>query len=116
MTVTTKKNEWDKANMRTVSCRLRKEEAEMFRAYAEHMGTTPHTLLAEYVHKCIEAHKNIPPEERANVAALRNELASMRDTTRVKLEVMEAQLRNANIRAANAEALVNKWLRSADEK
>lgn len=112
MTVNTKKNEWDKANMRTVSCRLRKEEAEMFRAYAEHVGTTPHALLAEYVRKCIETHKNISPEERANVMAMRNELAAMR----VRLEVTEAQLRNANVRAANAEALVNKWLRSADEK
>ena len=108
MTVNTKRTEWDKENMRTVSCRLRKEEAERFKQYAEYLGTTPHALLAEYVHKCVELGADVTPEMRGNTVALKNEVQVLRN----KLKVAEKAVDQARQRALNAEALVDKWLRS----
>ena len=110
MTVKANRNEWDKENMRTVSCRLRKEEAEMFKKYAEYLGTTSHALLAEYVRKCVSLGKNITPEMRDNSVALQNEVLLLRR----KLKTAEIAVDQARARALNAEAIVDKWLRSAD--
>lgn len=45
---------WDKANMATLGCRVKKEQAEKFKRYASDNGTTANTMLKEYVLKCIE--------------------------------------------------------------
>ena len=45
---------WDKENMRTVSCRMRTEEAEDFRKYCESKNSTPGAELKKYVFDCIE--------------------------------------------------------------
>ena len=45
---------WDKENMKTIGCRVKKEEAEAFKKYAEDKGKTSNTLLKEYVIKTIE--------------------------------------------------------------
>lgn len=44
---------WDRENMRTLSCRVRTEEAEVFKQYCTEHGTTAGELLKKYVGKCI---------------------------------------------------------------
>ena len=112
MTVNTKKNEWDRENMRTLSCRLRKEEAEKFKAYAEYRGTTTNGLLAEYVRKCVKLGEEITEPEKADVQELRTRIKVL---TR-KLEVANEATAVAQERAYRAEALVDRWLRSADAR
>ncbi len=46
-------NKWDKENMATLGCKVKKEEAEKFKAYAYEHGKTPNTVLKEYVKECI---------------------------------------------------------------
>ena len=112
MTVNVKRTEWDKENMRTISCRVRKEEAEEFKKYAEYLGVSPHALLSEYVRKSIKAGENVTPEMRDNSMALQNEVTLLRR----KLKIAETALFQARERAVNAEALVDRFLRSADGK
>lgn len=45
---------WDRANMVVLSCKVRKEKAEVFKAYAAQRGKTSNTLIKEYVLNCIE--------------------------------------------------------------
>ncbi len=109
--ITNKKAEWERKNIRTVSCRIRKEEAEKFKAYAEYHGKTSNGLLADYVRKCVKLGEDISESEKANVQELR---------TRIKVLARKLELANeataaAQERAARAEALVDKWLRSADD-
>lgn len=44
---------WDRENMRTLSCRVRTEQAEVFKQYCTVHGTTAGELLKKYVGKCI---------------------------------------------------------------
>jgi hypothetical protein len=44
---------WDKENMLTIGCRLKRIEAEAFKQYAATQGKTGNTLLKEYVLSCI---------------------------------------------------------------
>ncbi len=46
-------NKWDKENMKIVACKIRKEQAEQFKQYAEDRGTTSNALLKNYVLECI---------------------------------------------------------------
>lgn len=113
MTVnTTRKNEWDRENLRTVSCRLRKEEAEKFREFAELNGKTPNALVAGYVRRCVELGKDVEPELKDNNKRLREENAILRK----KILLAQKEVDIARDRAARAEALVDAWLRSADER
>ena len=43
---------WDRENMRTLSCRVRTDEAEVFKQYCTEHGTTAGELLKKYVGKC----------------------------------------------------------------
>lgn len=47
------RNKWDKANMKIVACKIRKEYADQFAKYAADKETTVNALLKEYVYKCI---------------------------------------------------------------
>jgi len=47
-------NKYDKENMATLGCKVRKEQATAFKAYAEGQGKTANTVLREYVLECIE--------------------------------------------------------------
>ena len=47
--------------MATLGCKVRKQEAEAFRAYAEAQGKTANALLKEYVLACIEQEKRGAP-------------------------------------------------------
>ncbi len=42
-------NKWDKENMKIVACKLRKEQAERFKQYAEDNGTTVNALIKNFV-------------------------------------------------------------------
>lgn len=46
-------DKWDRENMSTIACKLRKEDAEAFREFARENGQTVNTLLRNYVFGCI---------------------------------------------------------------
>jgi hypothetical protein len=46
-------NKWDKENMKIVACKIKKEDAEAFKRYAEDNNTTSNALLRNFVYKCI---------------------------------------------------------------
>lgn len=46
--------EWDKENMRTVSCRLRTYQADDFKLYCTMQGTTPGAINKEFVLSCLD--------------------------------------------------------------
>lgn len=45
---------WDKENMTTLGCKVKKEEAEIFKEYADSKGKKANGILKEYVLKCNE--------------------------------------------------------------
>lgn len=45
---------WDLENMRTVSCRLRREEAEYFKQYCAENKTTPGAYLKNHIHDVLQ--------------------------------------------------------------
>ena len=47
-------NKWDKENMKLVACKIKKEDAEAFKKYADDNATTPNALLRKYIYKCID--------------------------------------------------------------
>ena len=46
-------DKWDKEHMTTLGCKIKRKEAEQFKAYAVKQNKTANTLLKEYVIKCI---------------------------------------------------------------
>ncbi len=46
-------NKYNLAHMATLGCKVRKEQAEIFKAYCEKQGKTSNTVLKEYVLECI---------------------------------------------------------------
>lgn len=48
---------WDKENMATIGCRLRKHQAEQFKEHAKQHGTTANALLKEYILNTIQEDK-----------------------------------------------------------
>ena len=48
---------WDKENMITLGCRVKREEAAAFKEYAKEQGKTANTVLKEYVYECIDKEK-----------------------------------------------------------
>ncbi len=111
MTPNEKKLEWDRENLRTVSCRIRREEAEKFKAYAEYRGSSTHRLLSDYVAGCLKGYEAVAPENRELVNNLQMEVAELER----KLEIAIKAAERDKARAERAEALVDDWLRSADE-
>ena len=58
-------DKWDKENMTTLGCKVKKDEAAAFKDYAAKKGKTSNTLLKDYVIKCIAP----PPIHRGNKSA-----------------------------------------------
>ncbi len=57
--------EWDRENMRTLSCRVRTDEAEFFKEYCTAHKTTPGKLLKKYVFDCMEKYsKELEEQEK----------------------------------------------------
>ena len=48
------RDKWDKENMTTLGCKVRKEDAAAFRVFAKEQGKTTNTVLKEYVQECIK--------------------------------------------------------------
>ncbi len=44
---------WDKENMSVVGCKVKKDQAEKFKAYCASMGKTSNAVLRDYVLDCI---------------------------------------------------------------
>ncbi|MDD6490201.1 MAG: hypothetical protein PUG48_10415 [Clostridia bacterium] len=47
-------DKWDKENMTTLGCKVKKTEATAFKKYAAEQGKTANTVLKEYVIDCIK--------------------------------------------------------------
>lgn len=47
-------DKWDKENMTTLGCKVKKDEAAAFKEYAKEQGKTSNTVLKEFVYKCID--------------------------------------------------------------
>lgn len=48
---------WDLENMRSVSCRLRREDAELFRKYCTENDTTPGAYLKNHIHDILDKYR-----------------------------------------------------------
>lgn len=48
------RDKWDKENMTTLGCKVKKEEAAAFKEYANEQGKTSNTVLKEFVQECIK--------------------------------------------------------------
>ena len=46
-------DKYNRTHMSTLGCKVKKEEAEAFKAYCEKKKKTPNTELKEHVMKCI---------------------------------------------------------------
>ena len=44
---------YQKENIASLACRVKKEDAEKFRAYCAALGKTPNAMLRDYVLSCI---------------------------------------------------------------
>ena len=44
---------WDAENMTTLGCRVKKEQADRFKAYCSEIGKTSTAVLRDYVLDCI---------------------------------------------------------------
>lgn len=51
-------NKWDKENMKIVACKIKIEDAETFKQYADENNTTPNALLRNYIYSCIGKNEN----------------------------------------------------------
>ena len=56
-------DKWDKENMTTLGCKVKKHEAAAFKDYAVSQNKTSNTMLKEYVMKCISSIKGGADEE-----------------------------------------------------
>ena len=45
---------WDKKNMTTLGCKVKREQAAAFKEYCSERGKTSNTILKEFVETCIE--------------------------------------------------------------
>lgn len=49
---------YQKENIASLACRVKKEQAEKFKAYCEAQGKTSNAVLREYVFRCIGDNEN----------------------------------------------------------
>ena len=47
-------NKWDAQNMRVVSAKIKREDADRFREYAAARGKTVSGMITDYVKRCLE--------------------------------------------------------------
>lgn len=53
-------DKWDKENMTTLGCKVKKIEAEAFKKYSSNLGKTSNTVLKEFVQQCINEAESDP--------------------------------------------------------
>lgn len=65
---------WDSANMSTMACKVKREQAEQFRAYCTNKGETVNAVLQGFVSSCINntasETQNIAPDGDKNAGAI----------------------------------------------
>lgn len=49
-------DKWDKANMKVVACKIKKDRAELFRSLCERDGKTANAVLTELIEQYINEH------------------------------------------------------------
>lgn len=54
---------WDKENMITLGCRVKRTEADTFKKYSASQGKTANTVLKEYVLKCNDEYEKQDNED-----------------------------------------------------
>ena len=60
------KREWDRTNLKTISCRIRRDQAEHFLAYCKEHNTSPNRILKKYVFDCIKKYgEELEAQEKA---------------------------------------------------
>lgn len=47
---------WDNQNMITLGCKIKRDDAMLFKEYAAERHKTVNTLLKEYIYNCISEH------------------------------------------------------------
>lgn len=52
------RDKWDKENMATLGCKIKKEQAEQFKQYAKNIGMTTNALLKDFVLNTVGAKVN----------------------------------------------------------
>lgn len=63
------KREWDRNNMKTFSCRMRRDYAEYFTAYCKAHNTSPNRVLKKCVLDCIRQYgAELEEQERSGNA------------------------------------------------
>ena len=102
--------EWDKENMKTVSCRIRKEEAVAFKRLCESKGTTVHAALARYIRLTIHGRPIDRPEEEGQ------KLLDQNIALRQKLAYLTREVESWKAIAKSHDEIIDLWLRSADRK
>ena len=48
---------WDKENMTTLGCKIKRDQASAFKSYCETQGSTSNTVLKDFVLECIGEHE-----------------------------------------------------------
>lgn len=104
----TTKKEWDRENMATLACRVRKDEAARFKAFCNEHGTTVHGVFTWVVNALLT------DGSLSGALAKNLKLAQENELLRKKLAVAVQDREIAMQRAERAEGLVDLWLRSAD--
>lgn len=65
---------WDSVNMSTMACKVKREQAEQFRAYCTNNGETVNAVLQDFVSSCISGTasvaQNIASDGDKNVRAI----------------------------------------------
>ena len=98
--------EWDRENMKTLACRVRKEEAEAFRQFAETCGSSTHAILAAFVRGAVFA-----GDDQLRFLSMENQrLAVQLAKKKEELNNMKDLARRLDERASHAEELVRKYV------
>lgn len=77
---------WDRENMRSLTCRLRREQADVFKAYCAENNTTPGRLLKEYVLGIIDVYTESTDGGTAEKAAEAPKPEPKKETAESKTE------------------------------
>ena len=60
------KREWDRTNLKTFSCRIKRDYAEYFLAYCKAHNTSPNQILKKCVFDCIKKYgEELEAQEKA---------------------------------------------------
>lgn len=62
-------NKWDAANMTTLGCRMRRDDAEQFKSACYSAGTTPNAVFTAAAADFMEKHAENPSAETAAAIA-----------------------------------------------